>query len=96
MKKISDFHFTEGNIYMFSTCPFGSSSCGVYGIYDRMDNAVSGWRSYGMEETFCCITIICLFISDTCVVRNRTKYAIFASHTVTDNVKRNSIICDIL
>ena len=58
--------------------------------------AVSGWRSYGMEETFCCITIICLFISDTCVVRNRTKYAIFASHTVTDNVKRNSIICDIL
>ena len=37
-EKDCDFHFTEGNIYMFSTCPFGSSSCGVYGIYDRMDN----------------------------------------------------------
>ncbi len=37
MKRISDFHFTEGDVYMFSVCPFGSSSCGIYGIYDRTD-----------------------------------------------------------
>ena len=30
MKRINNFHFTEGNVYMFSGSPFDCFACGLY------------------------------------------------------------------